>query len=65
MAVYTQLDERDLLEIVEDYGLVKVAAVKGIPSGSVNTNWPRAPRSVWARSVPTNAGLRRLAATPC
>jgi len=39
MAVYTQLDERDLSEIVEDYGLVKVTAAKGIPAGSVNTNY--------------------------
>jgi len=39
MAVYTQLDERELSEIVEDYALVKVTAAKGIPSGSVNTNY--------------------------
>jgi homoserine kinase type II len=39
MAVYTELDKRELAEIVEDYGLVKLLGVSGIPSGSVNTNY--------------------------
>ena len=39
MAVYTQLTEREISEIVDDYGLVKVSAAKGIPSGSGKTNY--------------------------
>jgi homoserine kinase type II len=39
MAVYTVLDKRELAEIVEDYGLVKLVSSSGIPSGSVNTNY--------------------------
>ena len=39
MAVYTELDRRELAEIIEDYGLVKLLAASGIPSGSVNTNY--------------------------
>jgi homoserine kinase type II len=39
MAVYTELDKRDVAEIVEDYGLVKFLGVTGIPAGSVNTNY--------------------------
>jgi homoserine kinase type II len=39
MAVYTVLDKRQLAEIVEDYGLVKLLGASGIPSGSVNTHY--------------------------
>jgi len=39
MAVYTVLDRRELAEIVEDYGLVKLLATSGIPAGSVNTHY--------------------------
>jgi homoserine kinase type II len=39
MAVYTVLDKRDLAEIIEDYGLVKLINASGIPNGSVNTNY--------------------------
>ena len=39
MAVYTVLDKRELAEIVEDYGLVKLNAATGIPAGSVNTSY--------------------------
>jgi homoserine kinase type II len=39
MAVYTELDKRELAEIVEDYGLVKLLAAHGIPAGSVNTHY--------------------------
>ena len=39
MAVYTELDKRELADIVEDYGLVKLLAAHGIPAGSVNTNY--------------------------
>ena len=39
MAVYTELDKRELAEIVEDYGLVKLLGATGIPNGSVNTNY--------------------------
>ena len=37
MAVYTVLDKRELAEIVEDYGLVRLIAANGIAAGSVNT----------------------------
>ncbi len=39
MAVYTVLDERELAELVEDYGLVKLTGFQGIPTGSVNTHY--------------------------
>jgi homoserine kinase type II len=39
MAVYTDMDKRELTEIVEDYGLVKLNGVTGVASGSVNTNY--------------------------
>jgi homoserine kinase type II len=39
MAVYTELDKHEVAEVVEDYGLVKLIAATGIPSGSVNTNY--------------------------
>jgi len=39
MAVYTVLGERELAEVVEDYGLVKLTGFNGIPTGSVNTHY--------------------------
>jgi homoserine kinase type II len=39
MAVYTAIEERELASIVEDYGLVRLISINGIPSGSVNTNY--------------------------
>src|SRR5262245_4744749 len=39
MAVYTVLDKRELAEIVDDYGLVKLSAATGVTAGSVNTNY--------------------------
>jgi homoserine kinase type II len=39
MAVYTELDKRELAEVVEDYGLVKLLVASGIPAGSVNTHY--------------------------
>ena len=39
MAVYTVIDKRELADLVEDYGLVKLSAAHGIPYGSVNTNY--------------------------
>src|SRR2546430_17571314 len=39
MAVYTVLDKRELAEVVEDYGLVKLNAANGVPNGSVNTTY--------------------------
>jgi homoserine kinase type II len=39
MAVYTELDRRELAEIVDDYGLVKLLVATGIPAGSVNTHY--------------------------
>ena len=39
MAVYTQLSKAELADVVDDYGLVKLIAVSGIPNGSVNTNY--------------------------
>jgi homoserine kinase type II len=39
MAVYTELDKRELAEIIEDYGLVKMLGCHGIAAGSVNTNY--------------------------
>src|SRR5439155_450943 len=39
MAVYTVLDKRELAEVVEDHGLVKLLAAQGIAAGSVNTTY--------------------------
>jgi homoserine kinase type II len=39
MAVYTALDASALDELIDDYGLVRVTAAHGIPTGSVNTNY--------------------------
>ena len=39
MAVYTVVDKRELAEIVEDYGLVKLLAAQGLAAGSVNTTY--------------------------
>jgi homoserine kinase type II len=39
MAVYTILDKRELNAIVEDHGLVKLIACRGIAAGSVNTHY--------------------------
>src|SRR5690348_13159287 len=39
MAVYTVLDKRELAEVVEDYGLVKLNAANGVANGSVNTTY--------------------------
>src|SRR5689334_1127268 len=39
MAVYTALDKRDLAEIVEDYGLVRLLGSSGVAAGSVNTSY--------------------------
>src|SRR5215831_13761477 len=39
MAVYTVLDKRELAEVVEDYGLVKLNAATGVANGSVNTTY--------------------------
>src|SRR5262245_49745192 len=39
MAVYTALDKDALTELIEDYGLVRVTASHGIPTGSVNSNY--------------------------
>ena len=39
MAVYTVLDKRELAEIVEDYGLVRLNAASGITAGSINTTY--------------------------
>jgi homoserine kinase type II len=39
MAVHTQLSKAELADVVDDYGLVKLIAVSGIPNGSVNTNY--------------------------
>ena len=39
MAVYTVVDKRELAEIVEDYGLVKLLAAQGLVAGSVNTTY--------------------------
>lgn len=39
MAVYTPIDRKELAEIIQDYGLGKLGTVKGIPAGSVNTNY--------------------------
>src|SRR6267143_1697965 len=39
MAVYTVLDKRELAEIVDDYGLVRLLAANGIAAGSVNTTY--------------------------
>ena len=39
MAVYTVLDKRELAEVVEDYGLLKLNAANGVANGSVNTTY--------------------------
>jgi homoserine kinase type II len=39
MAVYTVLDKREVGDIVDDYGLVKLNTATGIPAGSVNTSY--------------------------
>ena len=39
MAVYTALEKNALTELIDDYGLVRVIASHGIPSGSVNSNY--------------------------
>ena len=39
MAVYTMLDKRELADIIEDYGLVRLISASGISTGSVNTNY--------------------------
>jgi homoserine kinase type II len=39
MAVYTALEKNALTELIDDYGLVRVVASHGIPSGSVNSNY--------------------------
>ncbi len=39
MAVYTVLDKRELAEVVEDHGLVKLLAAHGVAAGSVNTTY--------------------------
>ena len=31
MAVYTVIDKRELADLVEDYGLIKLSAAHGIP----------------------------------
>jgi homoserine kinase type II len=39
MAVYTPIDRKRLTEIVEEYGLGKLGGIKGISTGSVNSNY--------------------------
>src|SRR5438477_12705111 len=39
MAVYTVLDKREIAEVVEDHGLVKLLAAHGVAAGSVNTTY--------------------------
>jgi len=39
MAVYTVLEKRELADIVEDYGLVRLLGAQGISAGSVNTHY--------------------------
>jgi homoserine kinase type II len=39
MAVYTELSKTELADIVEDYGLARIAALSPIRQGSVNTNY--------------------------
>ena len=39
MAVYTALDRDALTELIDDYGLGRMASSHGIPTGSVNTNY--------------------------
>ena len=39
MAVYTVLDKRELAQVVEDHGLVKLLAAHGVAAGSVNTTY--------------------------
>src|ERR1041384_3679132 len=40
MAVYTVLDKRELTDIVEDYGLVRLNAANGIAAGSATSHYP-------------------------
>jgi homoserine kinase type II len=39
MAVYTILSKREIAAIAEEYGLPRVASVRGVPEGSVNTHY--------------------------
>jgi homoserine kinase type II len=39
MAVYTAIEDGELANVVDDYGLVRLVSATGIPSGSVNTNY--------------------------
>lgn len=39
MAVYTALDKDALTELIEDHGLVRIVASRGITTGSVNTTY--------------------------
>jgi homoserine kinase type II len=39
MAVYTALDKGALDQLIDDYGLVRVTASRGIAAGSVNSNY--------------------------
>src|SRR5438477_3805785 len=39
MAVYTVVDKRELAEVVEDHGLVKLLGAHGVAAGSVNTTY--------------------------
>src|SRR5215468_1148247 len=39
MAVYTALDHDALASLIDDYGLLRVTASHGIPTGSVNSNF--------------------------
>jgi homoserine kinase type II len=39
MAVYTELDKREVAALVDEYGLVKLLGVTGIAAGSVNSNY--------------------------
>src|SRR4029077_20559197 len=39
MAVYTVLDKRELAEIIDDYGLLKLNASTGVVTGSVNMTY--------------------------
>jgi homoserine kinase type II len=39
MAVYTEVDTRELAEIVEDYGLARLISASGVAAGSVNTSY--------------------------
>ncbi len=39
MAVYTELSTEDLAELAARYGLGRVSAFRGLPEGSINTNY--------------------------